>query len=57
MTYQNFQRQEDDAPLKNALGVDSITEGIALGSKPISRSSWLSGPKGLLIGLGLGLLV
>ncbi len=56
MTYQKFQRKkEEDAPRNDVLSVDSIPEGTALGSKPVSRGGWLSGPKGLLIGLGLGL--
>lgn len=55
MTYQNFQRKEDDASLDNSLDVDFAPEGIVSRSKPAARGGWLSGPKGLLIGLGLGL--
>lgn len=59
MTYQNFKRQEDDRlfqdPLEDSLDVDFVPEGMAPTQKPTARGGWLSGPKGLLIGLALGL--
>ena len=55
MTYQNLERQEDDRPLQNSPSVDFIPEGIAPKRESAARGGWLSGPKGLLVGLLLGL--
>lgn len=49
MTYQNFQDKEE-----SALTSSSIATDLAPGQDTQS-GGWLSGPKGLLIGLGLGL--
>ena len=55
MTYQKFQRQEDEDLFNDSLSVDFVPESMAPAPPPTARSGWLSGPKGLLIGLGLGL--
>ena len=57
MTYQDFQRDETLPP--DPLSVDIIPEDLSGApipvGKPTTRGGWLSGPQGLLIGLGLGL--
>lgn len=55
MTYQNFERQEDDKLLQDSLSVDFVPEGIAPGQETTARGGWLSGPRGLFVGLVLGL--
>ena len=55
MTYQNFQRQDDDELFNDSLSVDFVPEGMSPKPPSTARGGWLSGPKGLLIGLGLGL--
>ena len=52
MTYQDIQNNED-APLRSS-DISGNASG-ELAPRNGSRSGWLSGPKGLLIGLGLGL--
>ena len=55
MAYQDFQRSEDDALFNDSLSVDFVPEGLAPEAERKDRGGWLSGPKGLLVGLGLGL--
>ena len=53
VTYQNFEPQGEDAFPADRLGVDIIPDDFP--NEPTDRSGWLSGPKGLLVGLVLGL--
>ena len=65
MTYQNTQNSNEDASLRSGSISDNASGSISgntsgelaprRGGQSDSKTGWLSGPKGLLIGLGLGL--
>ncbi|MGB7249382.1 MAG: efflux RND transporter periplasmic adaptor subunit [Phormidesmis sp.] len=59
MTYQDFQDNEDSSlhssDLSSHVSSDSASPAAEFPRRPGAMSGWLSGPKGLLLGLGLGL--